>query len=441
MNSNQSADPVKILQTLIRFDTTNPPGNEIGAVNWIREQFESAGISSTVLAREANRPNLIARLTGKGNAPPLLLYGHLDVVTTHGQSWEQPPFEGKSVDGFIWGRGALDMKAGDAMFLAAFLRVHQENVPLAGDVILVFVSDEEGGGDHGARYLVEEHAALFKDVRHALGEFGGFSYFFADRKYYPIMVAEKQICALRVIVRGPGGHGSLPHQQGTMTRLAETINSLEQSRLPVHITPELDLMISTLASALPASYRLPLKLFLNPKFTDIVLRMLGSAGSVLEPLVRNTVNATIVQGGEKINVIPSEIQLGLDGRLLPGYSPQDMLAELRLILGEDAEINVERFDPGPSDPDMSLFALLKDMLEAADPDGIPIPFLLAAVSDARFFSQLGIQTYGFIPMNLPPSFNFSQLIHAANERIPENALNFGTSVIHNTLLNYGGYVQ
>jgi acetylornithine deacetylase/succinyl-diaminopimelate desuccinylase-like protein len=441
MNSNQVADPVTILQTLIRFDTTNPPGNEIGAVNWIRELFESAGIPSTIVARDTNRPNLIARLTGNGNAPPLLLYGHLDVVTTHGQIWEHPPFEGRSVDGFIWGRGALDMKAGDAMYLAAFLSAHQEKVPLAGDVILAFVSDEEGGGDYGARYLVEEHPALFKDVRHALGEFGGFSYFFAGRKYYPIMVTEKQICALRVIVHGPGGHGSLPHQQGTMARLAETINALERSKLPVHITPEIELMISPMASALPASYRLLLRLFLNPKFTDIMLGLLGPAASNLEPLVRNTVNATVVQGGEKINVIPSEIHLGLDGRLLPGFSPQDMLAELQPILGENAEINVERYDPGPSDPDMSLFVLLKDMLEAADPDGIPIPLFLAAVSDARFFSQIGIQTYGFIPMNLPSSFSFTQLIHAANERIPIDALNFGTSVINNTLLNYGGYVQ
>jgi acetylornithine deacetylase/succinyl-diaminopimelate desuccinylase-like protein len=441
MNIDQIADPVKILQTLIRFDTTNLPGNEIGLVNWIREQLDSVGISSTILARDSNRPNLVARIKGKGNVPPLLLYGHLDVVTTHGQNWEHPPFDGKSVDGYIWGRGALDMKAGIAMFLAAVLRAHLEKTQLAGDVIITFVADEEAGGLHGARYLVEEHAELFTNVRYALGEFGGFSYFFAGRKYYPIMVAEKQICALRVIVRGPGGHGSLIHQRGTMARLADAINAVEGTKLPIHITPQFELMISSLAPSLPASFQLLSKLLLHPRFTDFVLNLLESGKIIFDPLVRNTVNATMVNGGEKINVIPSEIHLGIDGRLLPGFSPQDMLNELQPVLGDDVQIKVEHHDQCPAYPDLSLFPLLQETLQEADPEGIPIPLFLGAVSDARFFSQLGIQTYGFTPMNLPSQFNFPELIHAANERIPIDALHFGTSVISKTLRKYGEYIQ
>jgi acetylornithine deacetylase/succinyl-diaminopimelate desuccinylase-like protein len=441
MNSKTGIDPTTILQTLIRFDTTNPPGNETEAVTWIQQLLESFGISSKIFALEPNRPNIIARLKGRGDAPPLLLYGHLDVVTTHGQDWEQPPFEGKIIDDFIWGRGALDMKAGDAMFLAAFIHAHQENLPIAGDVILAFVSDEEGGGDFGARYLAEKHADLFEGVQYALGEFGGFSFYFAGRKFYPISVAEKQICAMRAIIRGPGGHGSLAQSRGTMARLANAIIALENERLPVHITPELKLMVSEISKYLPLPYHLAMNLLLHSRFSNLIIDQVGPAGTILEPLIRNSVNATIVRGGEKINVIPSEIHLGLDGRLLPGFTPQDMLTELQPVLGKNVEIQVERYDPGPSETDMSLFPLLKKMIETADPDGIPIPFFLAAVSDARFFSQLGIQTYGFIPMNLPPQFSFSELIHAANERIPIEALNFGTSVINNTLINYGGYVQ
>jgi len=441
MNYKTVIDPVTILQTLIRFDTTNPPGNEVEVVTWIKQLLESFGISSKIFALEPNRPNIVARLKGSGEAPPLLLYGHLDVVTTHGQDWEQPPFEGKIIDDYVWGRGALDMKAGDAMFLTAFIHAHQENLPIAGDVILAFVSDEEGGGDFGARYLVEKHPDLFEGVQYALGEFGGFSFYFAGRKFYPVMVAEKQICAMCAIIRGPGGHGSLAQVGGTMARMAKAISALENEKLPVHITPELKLMVSAVSEYLPVPYHLAMRLLLHSSLSNFIIDLVGPAGRILEPLIRNNVNATMVRGGEKINVIPSEIHLGLDGRLLPGFEPQDMLAELQPILGENVEIQVERYDPGPSETDMSLFPLLKKMIENADPDGIPIPFFLAAVSDARFFSQLGIQTYGFIPMNLPPQFSFSELIHAANERIPIEALNFGTSVINNTLINYGGYVQ
>jgi acetylornithine deacetylase/succinyl-diaminopimelate desuccinylase-like protein len=441
MKPKSVVDPVSILRTLIQFNTTNPPGNEEGAVRWVRELLETNGIKSKIFALTPNRPNLIARIPGCGIAPPILLYGHLDVVTTQGQKWQHSPFEGKLIDGYVWGRGALDMKGANAIFLAAFLRAFLEQLPLAGDVILALVADEENGGDYGACYLSERFPGIFQGVRYALGEFGGFTFYFAGKKFYPIMVSEKQICAMRAIIRGPGGHASLHQSQGTMSRLSEVIIELENQKLPIHITKELRLMIDSLRSNLPRTLKIGLGLVLHPTLTDWIIKLLRSAVPVLEPLVRNSVNATIVQGGYKINVIPSEIHLGLDGRLLPGFTPNDMVKELQPITGEDVEIIIERYDPGPIRMDMTLFPYLKRMLEQADPDGIPIPFLLPAVSDARYFSRLGIQTYGFTPMNLPPEFNFTRLIHAADERIPVESLEFGTSVVYNTLSNYGGYLQ
>ena len=441
MKPKSVADPVTILQTLIQFNTTNPPGNEEGAVRWVRELLETHGIENKIYALSPNRPNLIARIPGNGSAPPILLYGHLDVVTTPGQEWKYPPFEGKLIDGYIWGRGALDMKGGNAIFLAAFLRANSENIPLAGDVILALVADEENGGDFGARYLSERFPGIFESVRYALGEFGGFPFYFAGRKFYPIMVSEKQICAMRAIVRGPGGHGSLNQPQGTMARLSKVILALEEQKLPVHITDELRLMIDALKPFLPKTTRIGLGMILNPRLAEPIIKFLGNAGPILEQLVRNSVNATIVRGGEKINVIPSEIHLGLDGRLLPGFTPDDLVQELTPIIGEDIELIIERFDPGPSRMDLTLFPFLQRMLEQSDPAGCPIPFLFPAVSDARYFSRLGIQTYGFIPLNLPPDFNFTRLIHAADERIPVESLEFGASVVYNTLLNYGGYLQ
>src|ERR671917_1957852 len=191
--------PAELLQRLIRFNTTNPPGNERECVEWIDELLREGGFETQILAKDPERPNLLARLKGRDQAPALLLYGHVDVVPVEGQSWRHPPFEGKNVDGLVWGRGALDMKGGVAMMLAAFLRAKAEGLAPPGDVLLLVLSDEESGGDYGAKYLVEEHARLFDGVRYALGEFGGFSLYVGRRRFYPIQVAEKQLCFLRAV--------------------------------------------------------------------------------------------------------------------------------------------------------------------------------------------------------------------------------------------------
>jgi acetylornithine deacetylase/succinyl-diaminopimelate desuccinylase-like protein len=190
---------VELLQNLIRFDTTNPPGNEAPCVNDIDGLLKAVGFETTILAKETGRPNLITRLTGSGQAPPLLLYGHVDVVTTANQRWQQPPFEGKEADGYIWGRGALDMKGGLTMMLAAIMRARAEGLKPAGDIILAVLSDEEAAGDCGAGYLVAEHADQFKGVRYAIGEFGGFPLYIGGRKFYSIQVAEKHFCWLSFV--------------------------------------------------------------------------------------------------------------------------------------------------------------------------------------------------------------------------------------------------
>ena len=390
--------PVDLLQQLIRFNTTNPPSNEAECVTYIQGLLAEAGLESTLLGRTPERPNLIARLKGRGEAPPLLLYGHADVVTTAGQEWTYPPFEGRIVDGWVWGRGALDMKSGVAMMVAALLRAKAEGLEPAGDVVLAVVCDEEAGGDYGVKYLVESHPEQFSGMRYALGEFGGFTLRVGPACFYPIQVAEKAICWLKATVRGPGGHGSMPLRGGAMRRLAGLLQRLEEQRLPVHVTPVARQMIDTMAAALPFSQGAVLRQLLNPGLCDRVLKLLGERGQIFEPLVHNTVNATIVRGGEKVNVIPSEITVQLDGRLLPGYSPDDMLAELRPVVGPEVELALIQHDPGPPEPDMGLFDLLAGVLRRADSDGIPMPLMMTGTTDARFLSRLGIQTYGFTPM-------------------------------------------
>jgi acetylornithine deacetylase/succinyl-diaminopimelate desuccinylase-like protein len=419
---------VELLQELIRFDTTNPPGNEAACMAFIQAQLEDVGCETQKYEQEPGRPNLVCRLPG-GDAPPLLLQGHVDVVTTALQSWQQPPFAGVLEDGYVWGRGALDMKAGVAMLVHSFLRAKREGVQLPGDLVLLVLSDEEAGGNLGARFLVQEHPELFEGMRYALGEFGGFTLHVGGKRFYPIQVAEKQICWLKATVRGPGGHGAMVNRGGTVARLARFLTDLDRKRMPVHVTPVVRDTVEAIAAELPRHQAVIMRSLLKPRLTDTALRLLGPRAAQFEPMLRNTVNATIVRGGAKINVVPSEIELELDGRALPGCSPDQLIAELHDLAGDDIEVELVRHDAGSAAPDLGLFETLAGVIRELDPEGIPVPLLQIGVTDGRFFSQVGVQTYGFLPMRLPESFDFTKLIHAADERIPVDALEFGAEAV------------
>ncbi|MCB8918731.1 MAG: M20/M25/M40 family metallo-hydrolase [Ardenticatenaceae bacterium] len=425
--------PAALLQQLIRFDTTNPPGNEAACVGYIDGLLRQAGIETTLLALDPNRPNLIARLPGRGEAPPLLLQGHVDVVTTAGQVWQQPPFAANLVDGYIWGRGAVDMKGGVAMMVSAFLRAAAENLDTAGDLILAIVSDEESGGIYGAKFLAQQHPEQFAGVQYAIGEFGGFTMYVGGQRFYPIMVTEKQICSLKATFHGPAGHGSRPLRGGAMAKLGHVLQQLDQHSLPPHLTPAARQTIEAIAAALPAPLNQFLAQLLQPAQIPATLNALGDQALFFVPMLHNTISPTIVRGGDKINVIPAEVTLEMDGRLLPGFAPDDIIGELRALVGDVADIEVTRYDPGPPPPNMGWYETLAGVLREADPAGVPIPLMLTGVTDARHFAQLGIQTYGFLPMNLPPEFNFAQTIHAADERIPAGVLAFGTHCIYTAL--------
>ncbi|HTZ88543.1 MAG TPA: M20/M25/M40 family metallo-hydrolase [Solirubrobacteraceae bacterium] len=424
--------PVELLQRLLRFDTSNPPGNERECIEWIKGLLEGLGCEVRLLAKEPERPNLIARLAGRGERPPLLLQGHVDVVAARGE-WRHGPFEGEIADGYIWGRGALDMKGGVAMLLAAFMRAVASGEPPPGDLILCLLVDEEAGSPLGAEFLVSEHPELFSGVRYSIGEFGGFTMDVAGRRFYPIMVAEKHLCWARTTLRGAAGHGSMPLRGGAMGKLGRLLGALDRRRLPVHVTGVTRSMVQAIADEVPAPLALPLRGLLVPALTDRLLDTIGDRVRVFDPLLHNTASATIVGGGEKINVIPDEVALELDCRLLPGFAPHDVFAELRALSGVELDLEVVRHDPGAGEPDMAMFDTLAGVLRELDPSAIAIPMLLPGVTDGRFFSALGIQTYGFLPMQLPAELPFMQLIHAPDERLPVEAVEFGTRAVGRVL--------
>ncbi len=429
--------PAELLQRLIRFDTTNPPGAEAACIAYVHDLLTAAGIPAAILAHDPARPNLLARLPGRGTAPPLLLQGHVDVVTTANQAWQHPPFGGEIHDGYLWGRGALDMKGGVAMMVAAVLRAQAAATPPPGDVLLLLVSDEEAFGIEGTGFLIRDHADRFAGVHYALGEFGGFPLRLAGQVFYPIMVAEKQSCRVRATVRGPGGHASQPIRGGAMAQLGTLLRRLDGARLPVHITPVVKHMIEAMVPVLPAALGQPLSALLDPAQTDTVLDGMGPTGKLFDPVLHNTVSPTIVTGGEAANVHPSRIMLELDGRTLPGYGPADLAAELRAWSGTGVEWEVTGENAGPAAPDLGLFPTLAAVIRAADPQAIPLPTLMPFVTDGRYFARLGIQTYGFLPMNLPPDFDFQATIHAADERIPVAAVAFGANAIYEVLQRFG----
>jgi acetylornithine deacetylase/succinyl-diaminopimelate desuccinylase-like protein len=430
--------PAELLQRLIRFDTTNPPGGEGPCLAYLEELFDAHGAATRILAGEPDRPNLVVRVAGRGEAPPLLLQGHVDVVTTEGQAWSRPPFGGELVDGWVWGRGALDMKGGVAMMASALLRFLEEGRPPPGDVVLCCVADEEAGGVHGAQFLVENHPELFEGIRHGLGEGGGATQSIAARRFYPIMVAEKRACRLRVTLRGPGGHASRSHSGGTLASLGAMLLALDGARLPVHVTPVAASYVSAVAAASHEPMRSHLLQLLDTRRTDAVLDGMGREASRFDPILHNTVNATVVRSGHKVNVIPSEAVVDLDGRMLPGFEPEQFIAEVRQVIGREPEIEVlgtgPRQEPSAQGP---FYELLREVLRELEPEAVPVPLLMTGATDQRHFSRLGIEGYGYLPMRLPEGFG-QETVHAADERVPAAALAFGTDALDRVIQRYRG---
>ncbi|GAA2553679.1 M20/M25/M40 family metallo-hydrolase [Winogradskya consettensis] len=438
-------DPVALAQDLIRFDTTNPPGNEKACVEYVRDLLAAAGVESRLLGSDPNRPNLVARFPGRGEAPPLLLHAHSDVVPVTGQQWTHPPFEGRIVDGHLWGRGAIDMKGGLAMMLAALLGLHAAGERPAGDVILAVVADEEDGSKAGAGYLVREHPELFEGVRYAIGEEGGAGMELGGVRMHPIVVGEKRAGWLRVTLRGPGGHGSRLSPPGTpIAQLARLLTALTEVRLPRHLTPAVDRMLTALAAALPEPLAQDLSRMRVGRAYDVIPTALPlEEGLYLDSLLRHTVNPTIVRTTEKINVIPAEVTVDLDGRILPGgFTVDDFVAEIRELIGPEPVIELllegARVDPATiAEPEFGAFYdTMAAILLKADPDAVPVPMVSPASTDARLFAQLGIRCYGWLPMKVPAGSGYRRLLHCADERIPVESLHFGTECLTELLRTF-----
>jgi len=434
---------VELLRSLIRIDTTNPPGNEREAAELVADELRKDGIEPELFDTAPGRACVVARLRGDGSAPPLLLTAHLDVVEADPARWSHPPFEAQIHDGYVWGRGAIDMKHMAAMSVMVLKLLARTRTPLARDVVFAGVADEEAGCEHGSLWLVREKPDLVR-AEYMLGEVGAFSMELLGRTFYPIQVAEKGFCWIKARVRGEPGHGSVPRPDSAVVRLSEMVARLGHARFAHRATPPMVKFLDAVSEHLPfpVSRIMPLLAspYVGPRLLDRALRDPGQRRTLAASFA-NTATPTVVRAGNKTNVIPGEASVEIDGRYLPGESVESFLAELRAVVGEDAELEVMRaLDPVETTTETPLYAHLARTIRAHDPQGIPVPYMIPGFTDAKAFSKLGTRCYGFAPVRFDPAHQlvFSKLYHGNDERIPVDGLKWGVRVLWDAVDGFCG---
>ncbi|HSK01120.1 MAG TPA: M20/M25/M40 family metallo-hydrolase [Kofleriaceae bacterium] len=427
-------DARRLCQALLRMNTTNPPGNERICAEYLAQNLAEVGYEPQLLEAQPGRTNLVVRHRGTGALPPLLLTAHLDVVEADPTKWRHPPFSGEEHEGCLWGRGAIDMKNMAAMCTAIMRRLAATRTVLARDVIFAAVADEEAGCDLGSRFLVEQHRSLV-EAEYAIGESGGFSLHLGDTTFYPIQVAEKGFCWVRARITGTPGHGSLPRPDSAVTRLGEALTALGRARLPVHPTRPVTEFLDGLRARQPAMIQPLLRLVSHPELLSRITRLVPNAAASRQftALLSNTASATVVRAGAKTNVIPGVAEFEIDGRILPGQTNDDLMRELRAVLGPDVELEIiKSAPPVVTEPVASpLFDSIQRQILQREPDAVVIPYLIPGFTDAKYFSQTGARWYGFSPVKIErdSGIRFADMFHGHDERIPVAGLAWGVEVL------------
>ena len=417
-----------ICRDLIRIDTTNPgdhsgPG-ERRAAEYVAGLLSEVGLDPEVLESHTRRTNLVARIPGTDpGRPALLIHGHLDVVPANEADWRIDPFAGEVADGCVWGRGAVDMKDMDAIILAVVRQRMREGRKPRRDIVLAFTADEEAGGNWGAGFLVEEHAALFDGVTEAIGEAGGFSVSIGDRRMYAVQTAEKGLAWMRLTAHGTAGHGSMIHQDNAVTALAEAVARVGRHQWPVQLPDATRAFLEQVSSALGLEF--------DPADPGSILGKLGGMSKMIGATVQHTTNPTGLKAGYKVNVIPQTASADLDGRYLPGREAE-FLEEIDRLLGPAVTREFIHHDVAlETTADGALWDAMAAALLAEDAAAAVVPYCFSAGTDAKWFSRLGdgVRCFGFSPLQLPPELDFFGMFHGIDERVPVDGLRFGVRVL------------
>jgi len=427
--SSAEDEVVGLASDLIRIDSTNTgdPRTVVGeraAAEYVAEKLAEVGYDTTYVESGApGRGNVIARLPGADpGRGALLVHGHLDVVPADASEWSVHPFSGAVQDGYLWGRGAVDMKDMVAMTLAVARQLKRDGVTPPRDLVFAFVADEEAGGLLGAQWLVDNRPELFDGCTEAIGEVGGFSITIGDDvRAYLIETAEKGIAWLRLRVRARAGHGSMIHEDNAVTLLAEAVARLGRHRFPLVLTDSVREFLAGITELTGLEF--------DEADLDGAVAKLGGLSRIVGATLRDTANPTMLNAGYKANVIPSTAEAVVDCRVLPGRQAA-FERELDELLGPDVEREwVANLPPVETTFDGALVDAMSAALVAEDPGASMLPYMLSGGTDAKAFSRLGIRCFGFSPLKLPPDLDFAALFHGVDERVPLDALTFGTRVL------------
>lgn len=429
-------EAVTATSDLIRIDTTNRgqgDGVERPAAEYVAERLADAGIEPTLLEKKHGRTNVVARIPGTDpGAGALLVHGHLDVVPAEPAEWTVHPFSGEIRDGVVWGRGAIDMKNADAMVLAVVRAWARAGVRPPRDIVLAFTADEEDSAEFGSDHLVDEHAELFEGCTEGISESGAFTFHAGDGlRLYPVAGGERGTAWLKLTAEGRAGHGSKVNQANAVSRLAAAVHRIGEHRWPLRLTPVVHAALTRLAELHGLTPPGP-----DPtaEEVDVLLAGLGPARALVEPTVRNSANPTMLEAGYKVNVIPGTATARVDGRMVPG-GEEEFRATLDRLTGPDTEWEFQHREvPLQASVTSPLFAAMTESLEHFDPGAHVVPYCMSGGTDAKQFSRLGIEGYGFTPLKLPPGFDYQALFHGVDERVPVEALHFGVRVLDRTLL-------
>ncbi|MFN8100247.1 MAG: M20/M25/M40 family metallo-hydrolase [Mycobacterium sp.] len=432
---------VDLTSALIRFDTSNTgePATTKGealCARWVTEQLEEVGYQTTYVESGApGRANVFAILPGAdGTRGKLLVHGHLDVVPAEAADWSVHPFSGAVEDGYVWGRGAIDMKNMVGMMIAVARQFKRDGTVPPRDVVFAFVADEEAGGKYGCRWLVENRPDLFEGITEAIGEVGGFSLTVprrdgGERRLYLIETAEKGMLWMRLTARRRPGHGSFVHDDNAVTAVADAVARLGRHRFPIVLHDAVAEFLGAVAEETGHSF--------DPDSPDLEgsIAKLGSIGRIIGATLRDTANPTMLKAGYKANVIPATAEAVLDCRVVPGRQAE-FEREVDEIIGPDiAREWITELPSYETTFDGDLVDAMNAALLAVDPDARTVPYMLAAGTDAKHFARLGIRCFGFIPLRLPPDLDFAALFHGIDERVPVDSLLFGTQVLDHFLKN------
>ncbi len=431
LSAQAQDEVVDLCQELIRIDTSNY-GDEDGpgerkAAEHVASLLDEVGIEARLYESEPGRTSLVAHWGGthSGDQGALLLHGHLDVVPAAAEDWQVDPFSGEIQDGYVWGRGAVDMKDFDAMLLSVVrARTRAGRVP-DRPVVLCFTADEEAGGHKGAEHLMREHRDELEGCTEAVGEVGGFSTTVRGRRMYLIEAAEKGMAWMKLTARGRAGHGSMINRDNAVTELASAVARIGTHEWPVRLTPTMKTLLAAVAELAGTEA--------TPENAEALVQEFVGAARMIGAVVSNTLQPTMLQAGYKVNVVPTEATAYVDGRFLPGFEDEifDTIAEL---CGEGIERSiVSHQQPWETPHDGDLVDLMTRSLLAEDPGARVAPYLLSAGTDAKHFRRLGLRSYGFTPLMLPDDLDFAALFHGVDERVPVDSLAFGARVFDRLL--------